>query len=41
MAGSTCVPGADDTSEDDEIDIVLTKGDPDVVVGYVTSALTC
>jgi beta-lactamase superfamily II metal-dependent hydrolase len=35
------VDGADDGPEDDDIDIVLTKGDPDPVVGYVTSALTC
>jgi competence protein ComEC len=35
------VPGADDDFGDDEIDIVLTKGSPDVAVGYVNSALTC
>ena len=35
------VPGANDTSEDDDIDIVLTKGQPDPVVGYVSSALIC
>ncbi len=35
------VPGANDTAEDDDIDIVLTKGQPDPVVGYVSSALTC
>ncbi len=35
------VPGADDAARDDDIDIVLTKGQPDPVVGYVSSALTC
>ncbi len=35
------VPGANDTAEDDDIDIVLTKGQPDSVVGYVSSALIC
>ncbi len=35
------VAGANDTFGDDDIDIVLTKGQPDPVVGYVSSALTC
>ena len=35
------VPGADDSAKDDDIDIVLTKGEPDPLVGYVSSALTC
>jgi len=35
------VPGANDTFGDDDIDIVLTMGQPDPVVRYVTSALTC
>ena len=35
------VPGADDSARDDDIDIVLTKGEPDPLVGYVSSALTC
>lgn len=35
------VPGADDSARDDDIDIVLTKGEPNPLVGYVSSALTC
>ncbi len=35
------VPGADDSARDDDIDIVLIKGEPDPLVSYVSSALTC
>ncbi len=35
------VPGADDAARDDDIDIVLIKGEPDPLVSYVSSALTC